>query len=341
MNNWADQQANPLAVDLYGFRPNARRACLIDIRVRAGLAESLTAVLDALCANNIAPGRDDLIARIRAKPVTPGVFGLYTELVETVYADDLVRAMRLVDELRAACLVAADDLRVVTLSDSDLGQGQADRYRRLVDDDPDFAAALQPLAAADVRSSFARVIEGLKLLDAAEPELAGEIRALVREVVLVGASPEVDASFNGASCFHLWGALFLNASAHPTRVEMVEALAHESGHALLFGFSLGETLVRNDPAARFASPLRSDPRPMDGIVHATYVLGRMHYAMAQLVTSNLLTDEERRFAAAARARHARGYAEGLQVIDEHALWKPPGEAAIASVRSYMREAAQV
>jgi hypothetical protein len=50
---------------------------------------------------------------------------------------------------------------------------------------------------------------------------------------------------------------------------MVQMLAHESSHNLLFGFSADESLVENSPEELFPSPLRMDPRPMDGICHAT------------------------------------------------------------------------
>jgi HEXXH motif-containing protein len=62
-------------------------------------------------------------------------------------------------------------------------------------------------------------------------------------------------------------------------------LTHEAAHSLLLGYTLGAPLVESDPAERFSSPLREDLRPMDGIVHATYVLARMHYIIASSVCS--------------------------------------------------------
>ncbi len=60
------------------------------------------------------------------------------------------------------------------------------------------------------------------------------------------------------------------------------ALLHETAHQLLFGLSLDQPVVENDVEERYASPLRPDPRPMDGIFHATFVCARMRYGYVRL-----------------------------------------------------------
>ena len=124
--------------------------------------------------------------------------------------------------------------------------------------------------------------EAIALLDAAAPELAAVgLRTLVHEVVVVGREGD---SYFGASSFQLWGALFVKLTFQASRVEIAQALAHECAHALLFGFSMGMPLVENEAEELYPSPLRrQDPRPMDGVVHATYVIARMHYTMERLL----------------------------------------------------------
>ena len=96
--------------------------------------------------------------------------------------------------------------------------------------------------------------------------------------------------FDGASTFYLWGAVFVRV-AGKSPVELAEALAHETGHLLLFGLTIGRPLVENSYDERYASPLREDPRPMEGLVHAAYVLARMHYTRASLLKSGALAKE--------------------------------------------------
>ena len=160
----------------------------------------------------------------------------------------------------------------------------------------------------------------------------------MHEIVLVEKDSE---GYFGASSFQLWGALFLKLSATAGRVEIAEQLAHECAHALLFGFSMGKPLVDNEPEELYPSPLRRDPRPMDGVVHATYVIARMHYALTRLLQSGLLTEEEAREARQRIERNALGYAEGAAVIEGNARWTDEGRAAFASARSHMANCAKL
>ena len=80
--------------------------------------------------------------------------------------------------------VARNGTHIVSLRDEDIGTGQAERYVRLIDDDPDRKYAIEPLCSR-YQDAFSRVLSAMTLLDEGAPELALEIRALVREVVLV------------------------------------------------------------------------------------------------------------------------------------------------------------
>src|SRR5690606_11375550 len=114
-----------------------------------------------------------------------------------------------------------------------------------------------------------------RLLSVAIPELAAEFDALVSQVIMVEGNPVAKYQFDGGSSYMLWGGLFLNATSHQNDVALIEVMAHESAHILLFGYASDEALVNNDDDTLYHSPLRVDPRPMDGIFHATYVSARM------------------------------------------------------------------
>jgi hypothetical protein len=314
----------------FDFRPNAARTRQVVARVREGLAESLDAALRALGKQSSAAS--DLIGQVRAGPIAPRVFGAYTELVEAIFSDDVASSLAITNEICEAHFGRVDGLRVVTLHDSHLGKGQTARYRRLVDDDQELGKALRTLDEAQFADAAKRVHDALAVLDAGVPELAEELRALVHEIVVV--SKPGDWPF-GASSFQLWGALFLKLTPEASRVEIAEALAHESAHALLFGFSMGSPLVENEPDELYPSPLRSDPRPMDGVVHATYVTARMHYTATRLLASGRLSDEEAHETRELIKRNEQGYLEGLAVVDSGARWTRAGEAALASAKVYM------
>ena len=315
----------------FAFEPNALRGRKVATLVRAELADSLEAVLLAL-GDAIGLAGKDLIARVRAGLISPVVFGAYTELVEAVFSDNIDMASQIAAELCAPNFGCVDKLRIVTLDDVHLGVGQTARYRRLVDDDQRIGKDLRRLTEDEFAGTSKRVSDAVDLLEAGAPALAGELRTLVHEIVLVDRPGERPF---GASSFQLWGALFLKPRRQASRVEIAEQLAHECAHALLFGFGMGRPLVENDPEELYPSPLRSDPRPMEGVVHATFVIARMHYTVTRLLQSGLLTKEETEEARDLISRNARGYADGFAVVERDARWTEAGGAALQSAQLYM------
>jgi hypothetical protein len=313
------------------------RAKALDQRVRNHLAKSLTAIVRA------AEGRleferealEQLIAAVRARPVRPAVMAIYSDLVEAIFSEDEPRTMSLLSELSQPVWRDPCAPRIVNLADDELGPHQGDRYRRLLNDDPSIRFDLAPVpsgACPEARGNFA---QAQHLIGAALPELAGELDYLAREVVLVDAGAASSLSVHGASCFYLWGAVVLNRQAHGSRLKIVEGLAHESGHALLLGITLGAPLVENPVEERYPSPLRDDPRPMDGLVHATYVLARMHYAVSRVAASGLLDRNELDDARAVTASALQSYREALSVVDRSARFTTLGGVAFEGARQYM------
>jgi hypothetical protein len=122
--------------DLFAFRPDPRRARMLDAAVRADFAASIGNVLRAVAEQGaIRPDAiGPIVAAVRDPGASPGLITAYAGLVEAIYGD---RA----DEM-AACLAALEAaattprpaaVRLVTLDDGVLGPGQAERYRGLFD----------------------------------------------------------------------------------------------------------------------------------------------------------------------------------------------------------------
>jgi HEXXH motif-containing protein len=190
--------------------------------------------------------------------------------------------------------------------------------------------------SAEVHRDFAALLaEGLALLDAGLPSLAGEIRAILSQVLLAQAPAGATMEFDGASHYQFWGLLFLNPRHHRTPLAVAEVLAHEAGHSLLFGLTVDEALVRNPDEDLFASPLRRDPRPMDGIYHATFVSARMAWAMEGLAASGLLSAVEREAALAAAAADRANFAKGVAVVDAYGDLTPTGRKIIENARAWV------
>jgi len=309
--------------------------------MRHRLAESVRYVARQ-AAGQLNPPPDLLasfLARLERGPVSPHSFGAYYDLVLALDEDDLDQAEQ---HLRAMLSAPPpqEGLRIVALGDSERDP-DADRLRRHVDTDPTLQLEILPPPPELAATCRRRVETAVALIGSANRELAAEIGALVREIVLaVGSTASGALRFDGASCFMLWGAVVLNAASHETTVEMVQALAHESGHSLLFGLSTDGPLVENQGDERFVSPLRFDPRPIDGIFHATFVTARMHQAVARLLEADALAGSDLAEAKRALESNAALFSRGLETLDRHARLTPIGEAALSGARAYMEQAAR-
>ncbi len=198
-----------------------------------------------------------------------------------------------------------------------------------------------PLASVDeeLGDQFTELIEqGLELMRSTIPALHGEVTTLVREVLLAQSPEASEAQFDGASHYQFWGLLMLNPTRHRDLIEVVEVLAHESAHSLLFGLTVEEPLVFNPDDELFRSPLRVDPRPMDGIYHATYVSARMAWAMERLADSDALTPEQREKAAAAVTKDRENFAAGDNVVRQYGRLSETGAEIMANARDYIAAA---
>lgn len=315
------------------FAPSGDRGRLLDAQMHRALADSLVHIAEA-CAEEL-PGITALL-----KPVIRSVrdghrlpsegFGLYYELGEALLGGEADRASRAAEALA--------DL-------PERGAGRAVMARGRPE-----AAALEAVLAmrmgadmaryapidAPMRDEFAALLDaGVALLAEGCPELYDELQATIFQVLLAQAPEGAEMEFDGASHFQFWGLVFLNPKHHRTPVKVAEVLAHEAGHGLLFGFTIDEPLVLNTDEELYPSPLRVDPRPMDGIYHATYVSARMAYVMERLAASGCLSPAERDEALAAAARDRANFAMGDAVVREHARLTETGRAAMQAARDWI------
>lgn len=312
------------------------RAERIDLRMHRDLAASMRHIQEA------SRGRidfdvsrlDRLIDRLDdGEKFPPAVFADYFDLVEEIDAGFIDQA-RVRFESLANAAPAEAGLAIMPLREESMGD-LSERYARMMNDEPDLDISFIEPQRDEAAAFSQRLDQGLALLDQAIPELAGEFRAIIRQIVICGSDPAKQFQFDGGSHSRLWGALFLNARFHPDAVAVAEVLAHESAHSLLFGFCIDEGLVRNDGSQRFASPLRTDLRPMEGIYHATFVSARMHWAMSRLEACDSLDGDVRRRAGDAARADRDNFFAGAGVIEAHGDLTATGAALMAGARDYM------
>lgn len=317
--------------------PDPARAAALDARMRTRLADSLRYIRDQAKGqlDFPDPGFDRLLARLGKGPVSSSVFAIYYDLVLAISQDALDEAQRCIGEIVGLAGDAPYGPLIVPLKDYRTDR-TSDRFRRFVDTDPETHFEILPPTPEKVEACRQRIEAAFALLDRASPALSSEIRALLREIVLAVGPEDPDAMlFDGASSFMLWGALVLNADSYQNDIDMVQVLAHESGHNLLFGLCADGPMIENDDSERYASPVRRDPRPMDGIVHAAFVIARMHQAVCALLDADAVEPASRTEAETALVNLQRSFAHAMNTVDQHARLTPLGKSVMEGARAYM------
>jgi len=324
--------------DFFSFFPNHLRAQRLDQRMHQQLGESIAYLADELQrqlssdTHALQTLAENLKAGARYSPAT---FGLYYQATQALLDDQLTQAQERLQQLREQTPIEAAQPSIKTLDQLQPNTKRA-LYQRLMDTDPNTPFTIVPPPAATREASVKAFESGLRRLHDLIPELAAEFNAIIHEVILVVGDREANGyDFAGGSCYMLWGALFINAEFHSNDVAMIEAIAHESAHSLLFGFTIDEALVENPDEDLYTSPLRDDPRPMDGIYHATFVSARMHWAMSQLLETGQLNSEEVQQARASQTASKRGFFSGYKTVEKFAQMSLTGQALMNNAHQYM------
>lgn len=323
------------------FVPSAASGRASRFAMHARLFESLNHVLDR-CADYVpvdSARRAQFLARLTCgERVAPVVFGGFFDLVQRIEAGSLeevgasVKALLNLDPSDAAALkVRPLDRRHFTIAEE-----RAFRHQFVSESLRDEQIALLDEQAANTATQS--IDRALALLRNHAPATYEEISCVVSEIVPAEGIVCDGRAFGGCSSLERWGTILLNATyIKSDDLVVAESIVHEAAHTVLFGKSPVNFLVENEDDERFCSPLRIDPRPMNGIYHATFVLARMHFAMREVAASPSATDVIRRQARGLCEASARLFWDGYRVVAAHARFTPEGRAIMADTCTWMQE----
>lgn len=327
------------------FYPNKERAIALDRRMCFELAQSL----EQLCSQieiQLPPSESVIhttklntvvSALNKPKRISPAVFAAYYQLIFSILNEEDHLSEK-VDEL-VLTVSYREGLTFRDLSVTGLGtQKLVTLYNGCLDTDNLSKFEFLPPEEDESKQTKASVLKALSLMHDTVPAMANEFTAIVIEVILAAASKQPNAyRFDGASSYMLWGALVLSVDDEKTDLEMMETLAHESAHSFLFGLTIKEPLTFNDENERYNSPLRRDPRPMDGIYHATFVSARMHFAMNEARKSGLLNDAQQKECIEYLAASNKAFYDGYNVVTQQGELSPTGQEVMDNAHDYMKE----
>jgi hypothetical protein len=319
---------------LIAFPPDGPRAAFLHARMIERLAQSVQEIVRGCSAHlQFDEGIARLSQRIRASSrVAPELYCIYFDLLKAVRCDDLDACARLLAEMNTRLVAPLPSFysRWGALPNS-----TTRRYLSYVNVDPTTQINFKELTASKFDNIRRIADDAFAVFARAAPELGAEIRSLLTEIVFVSGAPNESLRFDGATSFFCWGALFLNADAYRDLVKMIEGLSHESTHAYLFALSVGDSFVDNPDDELRPSPLRPDPRPLDGTFHATYVSARMHYALSHVIESGVLSRSEENEARKTLAASCAAFSDGFKTLSDYASLTALGRRVMDAASSYM------
>ncbi|WP_169391281.1 aKG-HExxH-type peptide beta-hydroxylase [Stappia stellulata] len=281
---------------------------------------------------------DALLAQLdRPLRVAPALFGHYFDAVDAVAAQDLPALQRAIDELTTrAPETAPPALQLRPLNREGFTEEEEAAFRRQFVSDSLHDSQLSHLTGPPCDAALVELRASLALLRDHAPTSYSEMETLVSEIVPAHGEAVNDLEFDGASSLKRWGTVLINMSRSRSPAALAETLVHEAAHGTLFAMSPVEFYLHNGADARYASPLRADPRPLDGIYHATFVLARMHFAMRELTDAPGITQDARTEAIALARQSRKGFLDGHAVLSAHADYTPTGRRIMEGAHAYMQ-----
>ena len=290
----------------------------VDAAIRDRLASSFAHILDK-AAGHIAFDRvrgEAALQHIRRQRQDPGVFARYYDLVFAITANQLVKADTLLNEIIELSSHPAS-FAIVPYDREHLGSDY-DRFPQLLFSEYSRTNPMASPSEAQTSVHTKMLQEALEIVSHVDKVIYDEITdLLVRIYLAVESKDPIARHFGGGTSFFIWGSSFINIQFYKTAWGAVQFLVHEVTHALLFALSFEEPLVQNSPDESYESPLRSTPRPMDGILHATLVCARLVDFNQAWLESGVLQGEDRKNSEATIQNRMQRFKEGLATIEKH------------------------
>lgn len=229
--------------------------------------------------------------------------------------------------------------RISNLSTTDHATADIACMVRWWDIEPQNSMGLAAAAPDQFAQARRHIGTALDHLAAAAPGLHAEFATIIGDIVVAVPDGTELLRYDAGSSFALWGSCIVNAARHEGWPRYCKSLVHEEAHNLLFAIAREEPLVANDPGERYSSPLRNDPRPMDGIFHAAFVSARECLAFESLLAwherTGSLCSEDRRAIEGQLEDSVIGFWQCSHALRDAARLTELGRSVLDACETYM------
>lgn len=158
------------------------------------------------------------------------------------------------------------------------------------------------------------------------PHYWNDLCALIEVLIITG--PTETRFITSASTIKLLGCVIIGAYGRSSIFTYLEDLIHEAAHHQLFLEQADDELILNSPEQKYPAPFRHDLRPMAGLFHAHFVLGKIYVAFRTLHRKNIFNEKE---FLEMKASAYRRFMEGKNTIDKHAVFTEKGQEIYTAI----------
>lgn len=289
------------------------------------MAESLCELQRALQTHWPVDQLGKVIDHLRAgSSLEPAAYAAYFSLIKAVDAGRYRAVARLLATIASSPRPKAAAITVRMLSVSDFGRRGLREAKQHFTSATLSSSQLRPINGHAAQRTRRAIEAALDLVRETAPRSWEVLSAITCEIIATRGIARASMTFDGCSSLERFGSILVNMNRARTPLVLAETLVHESAHSLLFALSCHDHRVLNPATELHQSPLRIDPRPLDGIYHAVFVLARMHDFLVEVAlgpnTAPAIRDEAIGLVQARQSNFFDGYA----VLAEHARLTPIG-----------------
>lgn len=318
--------------------PNPDRLSRLNEQVRERLHRSLHHLIFDVFGQDytVTVTQADLHRAVLAKGKFPNpvIFALHGVLLDAALRQDPTHVPKSFQVMRDALAGAPRDfcgMRVSPLSEAELSESEIWLLQRAFADDIGLTTNLSGPSDTDLAASREVISEAVGILESVGGGWAEELRLLASQVYLGSAGTGDKQLFVGAAVFDAYGAVLLNPFGLQSLASTLMALIHESSHQQVFLLHLDDPIILNAADERYSSPLRVEPRPMEGIFHAMWVSARMVLASGAVLTSDTSAEWHEELARQKSAA-LRAFRDCEQTVAAHAKLTDFGQELFQSAR---------
>ncbi len=234
--------------------------------------------------------------------------------------------------------------KLIAFGDNNIATNEVWSYLlKVLQDGGSFPEDLTPPDNKSFESIKETITDTLQIIETIDPELKVLMNHL--QGLIIAGQPGVLASqknqsFGGATCFFFRGGTIINSYKKISRARMIERLIHEYAHAELFTIAQNELICLNTDDELYPVLIRSDPRPMNGIIHSLYVVCRVADFQVKLIRRGRHSQNEKEFVEETKhiitEQLSYGYSS-LKAIRSHAHLTPLGNKVTNACENFLTD----